>query len=288
MPTMHAQRSQSGTYGTTPLGERLWLLANTNGNSLLLATSGEAALVDGSIAAETPALQAVIRKAAGAVHVRYLVNSNWRPRHTGSNAVFAATGTSIVAHENTRLWMSASIEMDWEQLNYPRREVAALPTKTFYTEEKLQLGARLLHCRHAPRAHTDGDLYVHLPGDDVLFAGDLLAVGAYPIADYVTGGWIDGLIAANESLLQLCGDATLIVPGKGAVQGKAELLAQLQMCRSVRERTVALMKQGLGLKEIMAAAPTREFDAHWGDPALFLHLIYHGVIDHVREIGGIG
>jgi glyoxylase-like metal-dependent hydrolase (beta-lactamase superfamily II) len=149
-------------------------------------------------------------------------------------------------------------------------------------------GSRVLHCGYAPRAHTDVDVYVHLPEDDLLFAGDLLAVGVYPIADYVTGGWIDGLIAANESLLQLCDDATRIVPGTGPVQGKAQLLAQLEMCRSVREKTVALMKQGLSLKEIMAAVPTHEFDAQWGDPTLFLYLIYHGVIDHIRETGGIG
>ncbi len=184
--------------------------------------------------------------------------------------------------------MGADIEVEWEHLSYPPRMPAALPTNTFYTEAELKLGGRILRCRHAPRAHTDGDLHVHLPGNDLLFAGDLLAVGTYPIADYVTGGWIDGLIAANESLLQLCGNATRIIPGKGSVQGRAQLLAQLEMCRSVRERTVALMKQGRGLREIMAAAPTREFDAQWGDPSLFLYLVYHGVIDHVREVGGIG
>ncbi|MEO6081119.1 MAG: MBL fold metallo-hydrolase [Steroidobacteraceae bacterium] len=288
MPSLHAQESQRGTTRTIPLGDGLWLLSSDSGNSLLLATAGEAALVDGSTAAEGRALQAAILQAAGTVNVRYLVNSNWRPRHTGSNELFAATGATIVAHENTRLWMGTDIEVQWEQLSYPPSKPAALPTKTFYTDTELQLGGRVLRCGHAPRAHTDGDLHVHLPGNDLLFAGDLLAVGAYPIADYVTGGWIDGLIAANESLLKLCGDATRIIPGKGSVQGRAQLLAQLEMCRSVRERTVALMKQGLGLREIMAAAPTREFDAHWGDSALFLYLIYHGVIDHVRETGGIG
>ena len=290
MPTLHAQelRSGTGTYDTSSLGDGLWLLTNDSGNSLLLAAEGEAALVDGSTASEAPALQTAITQAAGNVNVRYLINSNWRPRHTGSNATFAATGTTIVAHENTRLWMGTDIEVDWEHLSYPPNEPAALPTNTFYTEMKLQLADRVLHCRYAPRAHTDGDVHVHLQEDNLLVAGDLLAVGTYPIADYATGGWIDGLITANESMLQLCDDATRIVPGKGPVQGKAQLLAQLDMCRSVRESTVTLMKQGLGLKEIMAAAPTREFDAKWGDPTLFLYLIYHGVIDHIRETGGIG
>jgi glyoxylase-like metal-dependent hydrolase (beta-lactamase superfamily II) len=288
MPSVYAQGLRREIHGTTRLGDGLWLLSEDSGNSLLLAAGGEAVLVGGSTAAEASALQAAVLQAAGRVHVRYLVNSNWRPQHSGSNEVFAATGTTIVAHENTRLWMGTDIEVEWEHLSYPPRKPAALPNYTFYTEAELKLGSRILRCRHAPRAHTDGDLYVHLPGNDLLFAGDLLAVGAYPIADYVTGGWIDGLIAANESLLQLCGNATRIVPGKGPVQGRAQLLAQLEMCKSVRERTVALMKQGRGLSEIMSAAPTREFDAQWGDPALFLHLIYNGVIDRVRETGGIG
>ncbi|MEO8315512.1 MAG: hypothetical protein ABI645_12045, partial [Pseudomonadota bacterium] len=108
----------------TSLGDGLWLLANDSGNSLLLAVGGEVALVDGTTAEEESALQAVIQQVAGAVNVRYLVNSNWRPRHTGSNEIFAATGTTIVAHENTRLWMGTDIEVQWEQSSYPRRKPA--------------------------------------------------------------------------------------------------------------------------------------------------------------------
>ena len=52
-------------------------------------------------------------------------------------------------------------------------------------------------------AHTDGDIYVFFPQQNVLVAGDVLSVGQYPILDYVTGGWIGGLQNANQALLKI-------------------------------------------------------------------------------------
>jgi hypothetical protein len=45
------------------------------------------------------------------------------------------------------------------------------------------------------------------------------------------------------------------------------------------------MKQGFGASDIIAAAPTQEFDAQFGDPALFLKNMYPGLWAHARELG---
>ena len=37
----------------------------------------------------------------------------------------------------------------------------------------------------------------------------------------------------------------------------------------------------------LAAAPTKEFDAKWGNPELFITNAYPGLWGHVREVGGI-
>ena len=47
------------------------------------------------------------------------------------------------------------------------------------------------------------------------------------------------------------------------------------------------MKQGMGPKEMIAAAPTKDFDDKWGNPELFIELCYRGMWGHVRELGGI-
>jgi hypothetical protein len=38
---------------------------------------------------------------------------------------------------------------------------------------------------------------------------------------------------------------------------------------------------------MVEAGPTKEYDALWGDPELFVTNAYWGLWGHVREIGGI-
>jgi hypothetical protein len=55
----------------------------------------------------------------------------------------------------------------------------------------------------------------------------------------------------------------------------------------MRTRFVEMMRKGMSAKDMLAAAPTKEFDAKWGDPQLFITNAYPGLWGHVREIGGI-
>ena len=48
-----------------------------------------------------------------------------------------------------------------------------------------------------------------------------------------------------------------------------------------------MMKAGFGAKDMLAATPTQEFDAKWGDPTLFIKSAYPGMWGHARELGGI-
>jgi len=59
------------------------------------------------------------------------------------------------------------------------------------------------------------------------------------------------------------------------------------MCNTLKTRIAEMMKQGKGAKEIIAAKPTAEFDEKWGDPTVFLSVVYRGLWSHVRELGGI-
>jgi hypothetical protein len=117
--------------------------------------------------------------------------------------------------------------------------------------------------------------------------GHALEVGTYPIADYTAGGWLGGLIAANKTLLALANADTRIIPGAGPVQTRADLQAQLDMMAEMLARFTKLMKQGMGPDDWRAAAPSKDFDAKWGNPDLFVSTAYRGMWLHVRELGGI-
>ena len=151
----------------------------------------------------------------------------------------------------------------------------------------MTFGAEPIEYGYTAQAHTDGDIYVFLPKQNVLVAGDLLAVGQYPIMDYVTGGWLGGFQTANTNLLKVAAAETRIVPGTGPVQTRADLQAQSEMCNTMRDRLVKLMRQGMGPSDMIAATPTKEFDAKWGNPELFIKNAYRGMWGHVRELGNI-
>jgi glyoxylase-like metal-dependent hydrolase (beta-lactamase superfamily II) len=136
-------------------------------------------------------------------------------------------------------------------------------------------------------AHTDGDIYVFFPDANVLVAGDVLAVGTYPIADYISGGWLGGLMTATKTLLDLANDQTRVIPGTGPIQTRADLKVQHEMLVTLRERLHQMMRKGMGTNDMFAAGATKEFDARCGDPTLFLSVTYRGMWLHVRELGGI-
>ncbi len=121
----------------------------------------------------------------------------------------------------------------------------------------------------------------------MLVAGDLVSVGSYPILDYTTGGWIGGMTDASKALLEVGDEKTLIVPGSGPVQGRADLKAQSDMLATMNDRLKGLMRKGIGTDDLLTQPPTQEFDAKWGDPKLFLANAYRGLWGHVRELGGI-
>ena len=59
------------------------------------------------------------------------------------------------------------------------------------------------------------------------------------------------------------------------------------MLDTMMDRFKKMMKQGLGPEDIIAAAPTKEFDEKWGNPDLFVSTAYRSMWLHVRELGGI-
>ena len=266
----------------TALRDGLTLLGGAGGNVVLLQSGSAAAMVDSGAPERAADLAARVRRRLGELRLEALFNTHWHPAHTGGNDTFAPAAAKVVAHENTRLWMSTEYYVDWEDRTYTPRAAAALPTATFYSSDPqpltLQVGDERIEYGHLREAHTDGDLYVHLRERNVLVAGGAVAAGAYPILDYATGGWIDPLIAATKKLLDLSDTSTLIVPDSGPAQRREHLVAQHEMLRAMRERIAALMRQGKSIAEMLAADITADFDAAWGDNReRFVANIYHGL-----------
>jgi cyclase len=272
---------------TTALADGLSLIRGAGGNVVLLTNTEGSLMIDGGAPERSAELLKVVARESNRRPVQVLFNTHWHWDHTGSNERLAKQRARIVAHENTKLWLGADFYVEWQNRAYKPRPQEALPTETFYTDGELKFGNEQILYGHTPRAHTDGDIYLFFPGRNVLVTGDLLSVGAYPVLDYSTGGWIGGLLDATKTLLDRSDAQTRVIPGTGPVQTRADLQAQFDMLTTMKERLIGLMKKGMGAEDMVAAAPTREFDARWGDPTLFVSNAYKGLWGHVRSLGGI-
>jgi cyclase len=270
---------------STRLDDKLTLLAGGGGNVVSLAYAEGLLLVDGGSQERSAELLRTLAAEFPGRPIRTLLNTHWHWDHTGSNDALAANGAMIVAHQNTKLWLGTRVISQWEGRTYPPRRASALPRRTFfYDSERLDVGGDAVEYGHLVQAHTDGDIYVHFPGHNVLAGGDVVAGGRYPVIDYSTGGWIGGMIAGLRTLIAKCDHETRVVPGEGPLRSRADLEAQLEMCRAVATRIAASYFRGETWKEFAASKPTRDFDATWGTPDLFLRTAHASAWWHINEM----
>ena len=87
----------------------------------------------------------------GPVHT--LFNTHWHPEQTGSNEQLGKAGKTIIAHENTRLWLTTDVTWPWNGQRFKRLPKIAQPNKTFYTTGTARLQASRVRLHPGRRAH---------------------------------------------------------------------------------------------------------------------------------------
>ncbi|XAZ21410.1 MBL fold metallo-hydrolase [Sinorhizobium sp. B11] len=257
------------------------ILEGSGGNIAVLTGADGKVLIDGGITASRPrVLEALAR--LGKQPITHLINTHWHFDHTDGNAWLNAEGAAILAHENTCKHLMSVVRVeDWDY-EFPRPPLAAVPSETVGDEMSLKLDKSTLMLKHHPNAHTDGDISVTFGEANIVHAGDLYWYGIYPFIDYSTGGGIDGMIKAVEDILANVANDTIVIPGHGhPVSNKSELTEYRTMLVDIRGNVSKLKAAGKPIDEVLAAKPTAEFDAKWGQflvtPELFTRLVYHGV-----------
>ena len=247
------------------LTDNFLLITGAGGNVLAVIGAEGVLLVNGGSAERSSELLKLVTEHSGGKPVQFLFNTCWHPQHTGSNEALGKAGAKIIAHENTKLWLGTEIDCGWQKRTYEPNPKESLPNHTFYADvQKMTFGKEPVEYGYMPQAHTDGDIYVYFPGPNILVAGDVVSVGSYPLPDYTTGGWLGGMVEGQKALLKVTNAGTRIVPGSGPVLTQADLDAENQMLATLKDRLAKLMKQGMGPKEMIAAAPTQDFDDEVG------------------------
>ncbi len=275
------QRTGSALNATT-LRDGVVQIGGAGGNVVVLGSSDGLLWVDSGAAEQAQQLMAFVGEKVGPAPVRVLFNTHWHLDHTGGNDAIVRDGVTAVAHENTRLWMSTKFFVDWENKRYLPRDPGALPNKTFLSHQPqpqgLAFGGANISYAHLVGAHTDGDIYVAFHEQNIIVAGGAVTANEYPTLDYITGGWIGGMVEATKKLIALSDANTLIVPGVGPPRKRTDLQMQLEMLETVRERIEAIALEGRGVEDMIAEQITKDFDSHYrGDPGLFIANAYEGM-----------
>lgn len=262
--TASPAQTASLTAATQQLSDDLFVVSLPGESNVLAHTTGGGVLlVDGGSAAAADALMKTVTALPGGGPVHTLFNTHWHPEQTGSNELIGQAGKTIIAQENTRLWLTTDVTWSWNGKRFKRLPKIAQPNKTFYTTGTLESGIQYGYIPDA--AHTDGDLYVYFPRQNVLAVGDAVSGHGWPVVDWQTGGWIGGIVGGLQRLQTIANAETRIVPGRGPVLSRADLETQTAMYRTIYDRLSTMLNKGRGPTEAVEAKPTKEFDAQMGN-----------------------
>lgn len=255
----HAQQLAT-TFKSTEVSPGIHFIVGADGMAggaiTLLIGNDYVALIDDGYAPPAAALLDYVAEVAGRP-VDFIINTHVHGDHTGGNAIFADKGTVIFAHENIRKRL----------LDDPSQAggMGGLPVVTFGDGVTFHLNGIEARVFHVENAHTDGDAAIDFPGKRVLHAGDLLFNMLFPYIDLDNGGTVDGYIAAQNELLAMVDDDTIIIPGHGELASKTELRRNLMMLTDSQARVKLLVDQGKTIDEVLQENPLSKYhdDYNW-------------------------
>ena len=227
--------------------------------------------------------------------VRYLVLTHYHAVRTLGAAAFEAT--AIVAHERTRALIAERGRQDWESeaARMPRLFTGAetipgltWPDLTFSDRMVIDLGGDRgeLVLQHCGRGHTEGDIVAWLPGERVLFTGDLVeAQAALYTGDAFHRDW------STTTLDQVAGfDARALVGGRGAVVRNGAVAAAIEQTRGflrvMLDEVGRVHLRGGGLKQAFEAAHAALAPAFGAWP-IFEHCLPFNVARLWDELSGV-
>jgi cyclase len=259
---------------SAPLGDNLYLLSGAGGN-VIARTGSEVVMVDGGLAQNAAALAQAVAALPNGGPVKTLFNTHWHPEQTGSNERLGMAGATIIAQENTRLWLQQNITWPWNGQKFKKFAKIAQPNKTFYDKGTLGSGSSEIRYGYiSDAAHTDGDLYVYFAQQNVLAVGDAASGQGWPVVDWWTGGWIGGIVGGLQRIQSVASSNgnkdTKIVPGRGPVLSLADIAAQVDMYGTIYDRLNQMTNKGRGPSEAVEAKPAKEFEAKMGNPDEFV------------------
>lgn len=213
-------------------------------------------------------------------------------RVLGASAFMA---DNIIMSEKARSMVVERGQEDWDSEfgRFPRlfqghESIPGLtwPTTTFSEKMTVFLGSRRVDLMHIGRAHTAGDIVIHVPDQNVMFTGDIVE---YHSACYCGDGHFKDWSTTLDAIKAY--DVEAIAPGRGdALVGKDMVGKAIESTRdfvsSTYEPVARVAARGGSLKEAYEVMRA-ECDPKFGDYAIYEHCLPFNVSRAYDEARGL-
>lgn len=175
--------------------------------------------------------------------------------HTAGNSEFPADAR-FYAHPTSRTALESAARAPGRS---PTAPPVVVPNEIVESSRTLMLGGTEVRILFLGRAHTGGDLVVHLPEQKVLFMSEAYLHRIFPaMRSAFPSEWI-AMIEAAQAM-----DVEIYVPGHGFVDSPAVLKAELEVFRravaQVVDEAARLHAAGLTLEQAVAQADFGELE----------------------------
>ncbi len=247
-------------------------------NVVALPGPDGALLIDGGLAANSKALLKAVAHATGTRRVNTLINTHWHPEQTGSNEAVGKGGGLIISHEVTRLYEGRKAYSTCFEGTYGPLPPKARAAKTTRTTGSLEFNGVHVDYGYLPAAHTDGDLYVHFPEQNVLVAGGPVAGDRWPVLDIHNGGWLGGLVRAYEHLSTVVKPDTRIVTADGKLWSGADIVRYRDIYQELFKQMFVYFNKGYGRSDAVANHPLKDHEQELGDVSQFISGAYQSLM----------
>src|SRR5271169_7109043 len=269
----------------TKVSGNIYMLEGAGGN--IAASVGEdgIVIVDDQYAPLAEKIAAAL-KAIGVTDkpVRFVINTHYHGDHTGGNLPFATAGSTVIAQDNVRkrletggkAGIGASMTMD-----HKAAPKGALPIITFDHDVTVHLNGEDIRALHFPAGHTDGDAIVFFPKANVVHMGDDFVRYGYPFIDVISGGSVQGMIAACEKVAAVLPSDVKVIPGHGELSNLAEVREYITMLNETTAAVQAAINAGKTVdqmkKDKILAAWDKKYSGDFINSDLFIETLYNSL-----------
>jgi glyoxylase-like metal-dependent hydrolase (beta-lactamase superfamily II) len=297
--------AQTADLDVVKVRDNVYMIAGAGANITVAFGADGAVVVDAGTLAQADAVIAAIKKITPQP-IRYVIDTSADPDHVGGNEKVAKAGRTLFQTNNplgegmTNGGAAAilSAEKVLTRMSAPTGKASPFPTASWPTEtydqkrRYMYLNGEGIEVLHPPSAHTDGDSIVFFRRSDVVAAGDILDLTRFPVIDVARGGSVQGELDALNRLVELAipsvplvsqDGGTYVIPGHGRVCDQLDVVDYRDMVTIIRDRVEDLVKKGMTIEQIKAAAPTAGYNARYGATSgswttnMFVEAIYESL-----------